>query len=224
TALMRVAEVAAAVARDRRQPLASRCVAHVVKEGKGPIERGRSQVILVPADRIAGGITHPAIDAFDAGIGCRTRATRGANPLDRIVSRLARGEYALSPVPFRKEGLHVADQILDDAQVGERTNLHAAVLCHLLYVCTAGPARPPVDRHGAAAAHADAAGEAVGQRRVGVALHPGDDVEDGLAPPSGHKVGPVAAIGPAAPQRNLDVVLHAAYLTVTCTRCTTLLP
>src|SRR5262249_10650327 len=134
TALMRVAELAAAVARDRRQPLAARCIAHVVKKGKGAIERSRSQVILVPAHRIAGGITHPAIDAFDASIGCRAGCTRGADPLDWIVSRLARGEHALSPVPLRKEGLHVADQILDDAQVGERTDLHAAVSCHPRYV------------------------------------------------------------------------------------------
>src|SRR5262249_41066750 len=38
------------------------------------------------------------------------------------------------------------------------------------------------------------------------------------------EIGLIAAVGSAAPQRNLDGILHAAYLTVTCTRCTTLLP
>ena len=51
---------------------------------------------------------------------------------------------------------------------------------HLRDMRAAGPARAAVDGHGAGAAHADAAGEAVGQRRVEMALHPGDDVEHGL--------------------------------------------
>src|SRR5689334_3702480 len=45
----------------------------------------------------------------------------------------------------------------------------------------AGPARRAVHRHGAGAAHADAAGEAVGERRVENALDVGDYVEDRLA-------------------------------------------
>src|SRR6478672_10644594 len=45
----------------------------------------------------------------------------------------------------------------------------------------AGPARHAVDRHRARAAHADAAGVAIGKRRIELALDVGDDIEHRLA-------------------------------------------
>src|SRR5262245_7956498 len=87
----------------------------------------------------------------------------------------------------------------------------------------AGPARTAVHGHGAAAAHADPAGKAIGQARIGVALHPGDDVEHGLIVALWHAVDLVAAVGFAAPQRYFNVHL-LRYLTHTRTRCTALLP
>ena len=132
------------------------------------------------------------------------RRAGGRDPLDRVVPGLARREHALGLLPLLEEGGHVAGEVLDDGQVGERPDLEPAVLHHLRDVRAAGPARAAVDRHGAAAAHADAAGEAVGERGVGVALHPGDDVEHGLVLAQRHRVGPIAAVGLAAPERDLD--------------------
>ena len=92
-------------------------------------------------------------------------------------------------------------------------------------VRAAGPARPAVDGHGAAAAHADAAGEAIGERGIGVALHPRHDVEHGLVVAQRHAIGLIAAVRPCrARAKPRSSACHAAYLTVTRTRCTTLLP
>ena len=156
-------------------------IAHVVDQRPGAVERGRAQIVLVPAHRIAGRIAHGAIDALDGGVGgdarrgCPARSARSAS------ARVLLGANApLAFCHFSKNGGHVAGEVLDDRQVGERADLDAAVLDHLRDVRAAGPARAAVDRHGAAAAHADPAGEAVGERRVGVALHPGHHVEHGL--------------------------------------------
>src|SRR5262249_61520637 len=68
--------------------------------------------------------------------------------------------------------------------------------------------RPAVDGHGAAAAHADPAGETVGERGVQLALYPGDNVEHRLALAERHCEGLVAAVDPAAPDGNLDRRRH----------------
>ena len=72
-ALVRVAGVAAAGGGDRRQPLRVAGVAHVVDERPGAVERGRAEIVRVPAHRVAGGVADAAIDALDGGIGGHAR-------------------------------------------------------------------------------------------------------------------------------------------------------
>src|SRR5690606_37550682 len=110
----------------------------------------------------------------------------------------------------------------------------------------AGPPRAAVDRHGTRPAHADPAGEAVGERRIGIALHPGDHVKHGLAFAQGHREPLIVTVLPSAPDQHLDgragrlrrlrtrwhafpfrlrLTWPAAHQrTVTVTRWTTLLP
>ena len=82
--------------------------------------------------------------------------------------------------PFVEERIHVRGEILDDRQVAQGADCEATAARNFGDMGAAGPAGGAVYRHGARAAHADAAGKAVGQRWVGVLLDPGDDVEDGL--------------------------------------------
>src|SRR5215470_13921792 len=63
----------------------------------------------------------------------------------------------------------------------------------------AGPAWPSIHHHRARAAHADAAGETVGERRILLALDLGDDVEDGLVFPAWDLEGLEAALARPAP-------------------------
>src|SRR5262245_35251134 len=86
-----------------------------------------------------------------------------------------------------------------------------------------GPTWATVHRHGAAAAHAHAAGKPVGKRGIDVALHPSYNVEYGLIVTLRHAVHLIAAVRLAAPQRYCDFS-HCRYLTQTRTRCTALLP
>src|SRR5262249_52310726 len=178
--LVRVAGVAAAGGRDRLQTLGVAPVAHVVHERPRAIERRRPGIVGIPAHGIAGGIAYPAIDAFDGGVGGDARRAVRPDVLDLLVARLRRHEGALRAVPLVEEGAHVGNQILDDGQIRERPDLEAAALGHARHVRAAGPARGAVHRHGAGAAHADAAGKAGRQRRVGIAVNERPNVEPGL--------------------------------------------
>ena len=209
---------------------ASRCaiagVAHVVDQRPGAVERGGAQIVLVPAHRIAGGIAHRAIDALDGGIGGDARRRSSARSA-RSASLRASCSARTRPWPAATSRRTAAMSQARSLMIGRLASgpiSSLPVLHHLRGVRAAGPARAAVDGHGAAAAHADAAGEAVGQRGIGVALHPGDDVEHGLVVALRHGVDLVAAVGLAAPERNLDGAVHCRYLTVTRTRCTALLP
>ena len=121
-------------------------------------------------------------------------------------ARRGRHEAALGLDPLVEEHGHVAGEVLDDRQVAQRSDLETAVLGDLAHVAAAGPARLAVDRHGAGAAHADAAGEAVGERWVEAALDPGHHVEHGLALAVGHGIANEApAAGVAAPDRDVEL-------------------
>jgi hypothetical protein len=93
--------------------------------------------------------------------------------------------------PFRRdpsveERVHVRSQILDHRQVAQRRNLYRASLEDLADMRPARPAGNAVHHHGARAAHAHAAGEAIGQRRIGILLDPRDDVQHRLVLMRGH--------------------------------------
>ena len=111
--------------------------------------------------------------------------------------------------PFLEERVHVRRQILDHRQVAERRNPDHAVVEDAFDMGAAGPARLVIDHHGAGPAHANAARKAVGQRRVGLLLDPGDDVEDGLAWLFRHgKAFIGAAVGIATPDGHRDGVVR----------------
>ena len=63
--LVSVAGVTARVARDSREPRATRTVAHVVHQRPGPVERRGPQIIGIPPDDVARRVAHAATDAFD---------------------------------------------------------------------------------------------------------------------------------------------------------------
>src|SRR5258706_5174761 len=71
-----------------------------------------------------------------------------------------------------------------------------------------GPARRAVDRHRARAAHPDAAGIAVRERRVELALDVRDDVKDCLARITRHFEGLEGALRLAAPDRDLHALSY----------------
>src|SRR5581483_4387579 len=199
-------------------------VAHVVDEGPGAIEGGGAQIVRIPAHRVASRVAYGAVDALDGGVDGEPLGARRRDALDGIALGPTRPERALGLLPLLEERLHVAGQVLDDGQVGERADLEPAAFHHLGGVRAAGPARAAVDRHGARPAHADPAGEAVGERGVGVALHPRHHVEHRLALPQRHPVALIASVALPAPCRDIDVGPPRAYLTETWTRCTALLP
>ena len=106
-------------------------------------------------------------------------------------------------MPLAEELAHVGGEILDHRHVLERRDGELAALGDLGDVGAAGPARAAVHGHGAGAAHADAAGEAVGQGRVEMPLHISDDVEHRLTLARRHGIIDIAAVAAAAPQRDL---------------------
>src|SRR5262245_42086687 len=216
-ALVRMAGRAAAVRRDGGKAVAVAGILDVVDEGPGAIEGGGAEIVLVPAHGIAGGKTYRAVDALDGRVGRDARRGGGLDPLDGIGARLAWAEHALGGLPLLEELAHIARQILDHRQVRERPDLDLAFLDHLGGVRAAGPAWPAVDGHGAGPAHADAAGEAIAEGRVGMTLHPGHHIEHGLVGALRHAENLVAAVLAAAPERDLDGSCHArntlTYLT-----------
>src|SRR5262249_40578189 len=144
------------------------------------IERRRPEIVGIPAHGIAGGIAYPAIDAFDGGIGGDARRAVRPDWFYLVVAGLRWLETPPRPRPLVGESADLVGQIFDDGQICERSDLEAAALGHARHVRAAGPARSAVHRHGAGAAHADAAGKAVGQRRVEMALNERHDIEHGL--------------------------------------------
>ena len=84
--------------------------------------------------------------------------------------------------PFVEEHCHLDREVFDDWQVAQRLELQPlASAPHVDDARAAGPARNAVDDHRAGAAHADAAGKAIGETRILRALDFGDRVEDRLA-------------------------------------------
>lgn len=139
-----------------------------------------------------------AASAATRARGCRAGCVQSVSP------GLRRREHALGRLPFFEERLHVGDEVFDDREVRERADLPAAAARHLGHVGAAGPARLPVHRHGAGAAHSDAAGKTVRQGGVDVALDVSHDGDHGLALAPGHAIGLVASVAAAAPERDLQ--------------------
>ncbi len=118
-------------------------------------------------------------------------------------------EDALGARPFVKERGHVGDKIFDDRQVAQWLDAQCVCLGNLAHMCAARPARRSIDHHRARTTHADAAGEAICERRFGVLLDPRHDVEHRLTGLFWHDVRFEApAIRRSAPDLNLKVCVR----------------
>src|SRR5262245_3342138 len=172
---------------DGLQPLPLADVAHVIEKRPGSIERGWAKVVGVPAYRIARGIAHRAIDALDGGVRGQARRRAGWDAFDCVDARQSRREHTLGGLPLFEERLQVAGEILDNWQIGEGSNLELTVLNHLGGMRAAGPARPAVDRHGTASAHADPTGKTISKCGIGVEQRTGHHDENSLVVEVRHK-------------------------------------
>ena len=161
---------------------AARAVARIVDERPGAVERRRAEVVGIPADDVARRVADAAADAFDRRRRLRgARGDAGAIARERRRARVAVGTNApLARAHLSKNARHVGDEVAHHRQVARAARFPARRRARRLHVGAAGPARLAVDRHRAGAAHADAAGEAIGERRIDPALDVRDDVEHGL--------------------------------------------
>jgi hypothetical protein len=173
--------VAAGIAGDCAKAFAAGVVAYVVDERPSAIERGRAEKIGPRSDNVARGIADPAADALDAGIDGRPRGRIGFDDGEFVASRAITAEATLCARPLVEKRTHIGDQITDDRQMRERTDLHAIAIDSVRDVRSASPSRNAVHRHRARPAHPHTARESIRERRIEAALDVGDDVEDRLA-------------------------------------------
>ena len=124
-------------------------IAFIVDQGPSAGERGRTEIIAIPAHRIASRVANTAIDAFDRRVGGLPRRRVRFDLRDRIVSGLRWRKDGFGLVPFLEERLHVGGEVLDHRQILERTDFKLAAAGDLGDMGAAGPARLAVDRHGA---------------------------------------------------------------------------
>ena len=79
-----MAAVATAGRGDRLEPRRLAAVTPIVDQRPCTVERGRAEIIIVPAHGVAGGIADAAIDAFDPGVGGQGGGLAGQELNDRI--------------------------------------------------------------------------------------------------------------------------------------------
>ena len=123
--------VAAAICGDRREAIDISGITDVVHKSPRAIERGRSEIVLVPSDGIAGRVANAAVDAFDALVGGNARRSIGRNFLDLIRASFGRGKHSPGSLPFLEKHTHVRCEIFDDGQVFERADFKPAVFRYL---------------------------------------------------------------------------------------------
>src|ERR1700736_2966658 len=197
---MRVTEMTAGAGGDRVHARGVALVAHVVDERPGAVERGGPEIIGIPRHHVAGGMADAPADALDAGVG--GLSSRGRRRHDREIVRRLRGrlEMALGALPLVEERAHVDGKVPHHGEIAQRLEAqHRGGTERGGNARAAGPTWAAVDRHGAGAAHADAAGKAIGERRVLLALDVGDHVEHGLVRAARHVKCLETAGRPAAP-------------------------
>lgn len=156
-------------------------IALVIDQCPGPLQGGGSKIIAIAAYRVTGGVADRAVDAFDAFIGDGALRRGCIDGNNGIVTGCTGMMHPFRLCPFVKKRIHVGDQILDDRQVSQRGNLQFAVDRCLLNVGSTGPSRLAIDHHRTGPAHADPAGEAIGQCAIKILLNIADDIEHRLA-------------------------------------------
>src|SRR5688500_8019175 len=114
---VRMAAVAAGVARDGAQALELSRVALGLPQSPGPVERRRPQIVPIPGDHLARAVADPAADAFDAGIRRLSVLGGWRHGGEIVLLRAGRLELPFRPCPLVEELAHVGDQVADDRQV-----------------------------------------------------------------------------------------------------------
>src|SRR6185436_423762 len=168
------------------------------------------EILRVPRHHVARRVAHRAADALDAGIRLHARRRIRAHFREIVLARGMAAELAFGARPLVEELAHVRHQVANDRQIAQRSNRQFILLSNLVDMRPAGPARHAVHHHRARAAHADPAGEAIGERRIERALDVGNDVEHGLARLARHVEALEGAVGAAPPDRNLQIPSHSS--------------
>jgi len=180
-----MAGMAAGIASHGIQPFTTRAITRIIHQGPGAVERCRPQIIAIPGDNIAGSVTYRATDAFNAGISFAPGLAAGGDH-GKFIRHGAIGcvlwlEKPLRALPFVEEGRQISRQVADHRQIGQGAQFQCAIAAHHFpYMRPAGPARAAIHCHRTRPAHANAAGEAIGQARVQFALDMRDNIQYGL--------------------------------------------
>ncbi len=180
-----MAGMATRIARHRIQPFTSRAIPRIIHQGPGAVERRRPQIIAIPGDNIAGSVANGAANTFNPGIGfapgLAARGDHGKFIRHGAIRRVLRLKKPLRALPFIEEGRQVRRQIADHRQIGQGAQFQSAIgTDHFPHMRPTGPARAAIHCHGTRPAHANAAGEAIGQTWVHFALDMRDDIQHGL--------------------------------------------
>src|SRR6185312_2324033 len=139
---MRVAGLAAFAAGDRFEPLGISLIAHIVEKRPSAVERGGTEIILVPRHDIAGRVTDAAADAFDMLVDLAAFFAVGRDDRKIFGGFRARLEITARILPFVAEGRHLDGEILHDREVAQRLELDAVSLAnYFAHARAAGPAR-----------------------------------------------------------------------------------
>jgi len=205
-----MAGMAAGIARHRIQPFAARAIPRIIHQGPGAVERCGPQIITIPGDNIAGSVADGAADAFNAGIrfapGLAARGDHGKFIRHGAIRRVLWLEKPLRALPLIEEGRQISRQVADHRQIGQGAQFQRAIAAHHFpHMRPAGPARAAIHRHRARPAHANAAGEAIGQARVQFALDMRDNIQHGLIVTRRHIIARKTARILATPDTDLEL-------------------
>src|SRR5262249_23943682 len=136
---------------------------------QGAIDGGRAEVRAAGSRYATGGVTGPAGNAVALALGLPAELGVGPDDGQLHGPRPGRVQSRANPFPLFEERLKRNDQVLEDRQMTQRPDGYGTGL-QRFDAGLAGQARHPVDRHGAGAAHADAAGTAEGKAWVVLAM------------------------------------------------------
>src|SRR6185437_13869134 len=105
--LVRVAALAAAYSGHSHKAVLVVGIARIVDQRPGTVERGRTEIIVVPAHGVAGRIADAAIDALDRLVDGDAGGLVRLDGRDRIGAGLRRREHALRLLPLLEEARHI---------------------------------------------------------------------------------------------------------------------
>ena len=205
-----MAGMAARIARHRIQPFTARAITRIIHQGPGAVERRGAKVIAIPGHNIAGSVADGAANAFNAGISLSPRLTARRHHGEFIrhgaIRRVLRLKKPLRALPFVEKRRQVRGKIADHRQIGQGAQFKRAIRArHFPHMRPAGPARAAIHCHGAGPAHANAAGEAIGQAWVKLSLDMRDDIKHGLIIPRRHIIMREAARFLTPPNADLEL-------------------